>query len=423
MTLYRVPGSANWHIRYSHRGKQYRESSGSPDERVARALLQQRLAECGADQLGLRKFAGPQAERLTMAELFDALEADFRLRGIKSLRTSLSHLNATRREFGHFRAVEISPALVDNWYQHQLTKGKTNDNKGNTNRDRFNRQAIQGPCKRDRQDRGIPGGGYNGSNDSSIRPVGDRPATGDYERTACPSDLYNVMGTGVPHKPATLNRVVSMVSQALKLAARRQQIAPAPILRKLPEPNARQGFFSKAEFQAVLANLPEHLRDFTQFAYLTGWRLGEIRGLRWADVDLAGRVIRLPDSKNGQGRMLALEGELWELVSRQRRGFGSEALFQGDGKPIGDFSKSWHSACQKANCPGRHFHDLRRTFARNARSAGIPETVIMAMTGHKTRSMFIRYAIVDEADQRQAQVRLQGHLAGQPAERKVLAMP
>lgn len=52
-------------------------------------------------------------------------------------------------------------------------------------------------------------------------------------------------------------------------------------------------------------------------------------------------------------------------------------------------------------------HDLRRTGARNLRRAGVPETVIQVIGGWRSRSVFQRYAIVDQSDIAAAMDKLQ----------------
>ena len=56
--------------------------------------------------------------------------------------------------------------------------------------------------------------------------------------------------------------------------------------------------------------------------------------------------------------------------------------------------------------PGRILHDFRRTAVRNLERAGIPRFVATKMVGHKTESLYRRYAIVDEAMLRDAAVKL-----------------
>ena len=212
---------------------------------------------------------------------------------------------------------------------------------------------------------------------------------------------------------ATINRELELLRRALRRAHDRQLLHSIPKVRVLPENNTRQGFFERPDLEAVVAALPGYLQDFTRFAYLTGWRKGEIIPLKWTDVDPDAGAIRLrPEAaKTGRGRTVMLEGDLAELIDRRWQARliekdgdvrVSALVFHRDGEPVGDFRKAWAIACQAAGVPHKLFHDLRRTAARNMVRAGVPERVAMAVTGHLTRSMFDRYNIVSEDDLRMA---------------------
>jgi len=63
--------------------------------------------------------------------------------------------------------------------------------------------------------------------------------------------------------------------------------------------------------------------------------------------------------------------------------------------------------------PGRIPHDFRRTAVRNVERGGVARSVAMKITGHKTESVYRRYAIVSDADLREATEKLDHeHISG-----------
>jgi integrase len=244
---------------------------------------------------------------------------------------------------------------------------------------------------------------------------------------------------------ATINRERAVLRAALTLAVERKRLTAmqVPRLSRLPERNVRRVFFDRDEFEAVVAHLPEYLQDAARFAFLTGWRKGDVRSLTWADVDARAMTITLPTSKNDEGRTLALPEELIAIVQRREAArlvttpAGDvrivEHVFHCDGRRLGDFRKAWHTACRQAglvhlekdadgNTVEKHdkvWHDFRRSGVRNLRRAGVDETVAMKITGHKTASVFRRYNIVDERDLREAMQATTAYVKTLPTSREV----
>lgn len=221
---------------------------------------------------------------------------------------------------------------------------------------------------------------------------------------------------------ATINRELAVLKRAFNLGKQctPPKVIQAPKFKLLKENNVRKGFFEEAEFLALRAELPDYLRPVVTFAYFTGCRRGEILALKWSQVDLEQGVIRLDPgtTKNGEGRLLPLTAELFQVLSflahrRRTEQPGSDLVFTYQGAAIGEFRGAWAKSCKasglwdaEAKRPTKLFHDFRRSGVRNLVRAGVPQHVAMKISGHKTDSVFKRYDVVSEADILQAAVKL-----------------
>jgi integrase len=216
----------------------------------------------------------------------------------------------------------------------------------------------------------------------------------------------------------TINTSLALLRRAFNLG---HQCTPAkcgkvPYFPMLKLDNVRKGFFEDEEYRRLFEALPEDLRPILAFGYYTGCRKGEILSLRWSQVDLEQGMVRLEPgtTKNKQGRNIPLVPELLELlrirrVIRDEHWPDCDHVFFRFGKPILQFKDAWAAACRKAGLwdettrrPTRLFHDLRRSGVRNLIRSGVPEVVAMQISGHRTRSIFDRYNIVDERDLKDA---------------------
>jgi integrase len=118
---------------------------------------------------------------------------------------------------------------------------------------------------------------------------------------------------------ASINREMAALKRMFNLGIQAEKIYRKPYVPMLTENNVRKGFFEHADFVAFRSHFSPELQGVLTFAYYTGWRKSEILTLRWNQVDVDNRIVKLDPgtTKSREGRTVVLEGELLELIEQQ----------------------------------------------------------------------------------------------------------
>jgi integrase len=218
--------------------------------------------------------------------------------------------------------------------------------------------------------------------------------------------------------PSTINRELSLLRNALRTAA----FSTPPLLSiscipRFPITNedefARQGFISDEQFEALISELPSYLIPITTVSFNTGIRMGELLKVQWEQVDFEAKLIRLyrGETKGKKPRTVPMLDNMERVLvaaKAERDEYWPECdfVFHRMGQPLTDFRGAWASARKRAGVDELLFHDLRRSGVRVLSRSGVPERVIMSITGHRTREMFDRYNITSEEDLADAAARV-----------------
>ena len=330
--------SSVWWIGYSINGKKYKESSKRTAKRDAEQFLAERLADRGN--------GGPAARdlsRVTFSDLAEIIVADYKRNGHKSMSQLTRNIAVMERHFGGNPVPSIDERAVEAYIDDRLDAG---------------------------------------------------------------------------YAAATINRELSALKRMFKLGYKQRIVGRVPAISLLKEDNAREGFFSEDELRVLLRELPPEIRPIIEMAYITGWRKSELLSRQWRHVDMEAGWLRLEpgETKNGEGRMFPITDRLRGVLEahqavRQRLEAANARIIPDlffhytgrfEAERIATIEKQWRKARRKAGLEHRIFHDFRRTAVRNLVRSGVREGVAMKMMGHKTRSVFERYNIVDETQIREA---------------------
>jgi len=212
----------------------------------------------------------------------------------------------------------------------------------------------------------------------------------------------------------SIARELSQLRHGFRLAVARGLLSHAPAVPHF-KAGVRKGFVNADQYRTLHAKLPDPLHDMLTVGYAIGWRLGELLTLTWDRVDLERGVLRLEagETKTDEPREVYLSAFPQLLEVFRRRSVDAKALgipwvfWRATGPRRGrPFSRTavertWKDAAHRAGVPIL-FHDLRRSAVRNLEAAGVPRSVAMKITGHKSETVYRRYAITTPEDTKQA---------------------
>jgi integrase len=360
--VYKRPDSPVWWLKYSKRGKVFRESSHETDKGKAERMLRKRLGELEAGT-----FAGPQVERIKVPELAEDLIRDYRINGRKSLddvqaRWTL-HLEPF---FGYMRVIDVTSQQIAQYVDDRQQEGASN---ATVNRElaalkRMFHLGLQATPPKVLRMPAFPHMRENNVRKGFLEDDQFRALVADAEL------WFRALVECGRTYGWRVSELIGLKVEQVDLAQKVIRLEPGTTKNS----DGREVFMTDTVRALLSACVQGKKPDAHVFTRPDG---SQVRSFRVTWERACSRI--------GVGQTTCADC--------------SEPMDSGRACPKCKSQRSVYS--------GLIFHDLRRTAARNLRRAGIPETVIMKIGGWRTRSVFERYAIVSRTDIADAMRKLQ----------------
>lgn len=220
-------------------------------------------------------------------------------------------------------------------------------------------------------------------------------------------DVQAIKGRLRDHKPKTVNNVLTVLGNVLRIAVKWKVIAAMPCSIEFYRVSNELPTFYEPEDYLRLVEAAGKVDPRIHVAVLlggdAGLRRGEIVALRTCDVDLRRRQIRVElndwkgivdTPKGGRGRVIPMTGALFEALTKNRHLRGDRVLTLDDGRPVpGHVLRDWVARAQRRaglEATG-NVHILRHTFCSHLAMKGAPAKAIQELAGHAHLSTTLRY--------------------------------
>lgn len=196
-------------------------------------------------------------------------------------------------------------------------------------------------------------------------------------------------------------RTVGLLGSIFSFAVARGFLSSSPVIgvKRYPDRNS-QRFLSPSQLVNLGVALSKVAADsnpngviIIKILAFTGARKSEISRLRWNEVDLDHRCLRLEDSKTGP-KIIPLGPPTLELLNALFVERQTQWVFPArDGRgPFAGLEKIWNRVRNLAGYPNLRIHDLRHSYASMGLARGNALAVIGALLGHSDVKTTARYA-------------------------------
>lgn len=205
---------------------------------------------------------------------------------------------------------------------------------------------------------------------------------------------------GDEHGRYAANRTLALLRTMFNLARDWELFKadnPADGIKHFKE-SKRERYLSPEELERVNAALLEEpdwrWRAYFPLALMLGTRRSELLAMRWADIDLAARTWRIPETKAGNTHLLPLPMPAMAILDVLPSKDTSEWVFPGEGATghIVEPAKAWQRIRNRAGVPDVRIHDLRHTLASWLVAQGFNLPLVGRALNHTQVSTTARYA-------------------------------
>ncbi len=206
----------------------------------------------------------------------------------------------------------------------------------------------------------------------------------------------------------TVQKELNVLKHLLRLAVEWELLpfTPAQGVKSPKVPAGRVRYLQPTELRAVLGVCSTWLRPIVAVAVCTGMRRSEILGLRWLDVDFEHQRLMLPQTKNGDGRIVYINKLAASALESINMRNSLDLVFQVDSPA--QVSMAFARVCRSVGIQDFRFHDLRHTAASWLRMQGADIHTVAQLLGHKDLRMAARYQHLSPAFLQEAVRRLDG---------------